>query len=90
MDLPQGQNDRQFWQTHVEQAKTFRGSKAAYCRKHNLVYDNFIYYKNRFSTPPESAAKVSGFTKVEVSSTVKPLPLPTLNLKNYPQLPDPK
>ena len=36
------------WSHHIEQAKKYNGSYASYCREHNLDYDQFIYYRDKF------------------------------------------
>lgn len=90
MDLPQGRVGSQFWQGHAEQFKKFNGSKKAYALQHGLAYHKVIYYTAKFSKKMVTASKPAGFAKVQVSPMAKPLHPAVLNLKSYPQLPDPK
>ena len=83
MDLPQGQVGDHFWQNHVEQKKKSKGTFAAYCRQHNIDYDQFVYHKNKILTQARSVELAKpGFAKVQAASVA--------TKKSYPQLPDPK
>ncbi|PIE03522.1 MAG: hypothetical protein CSA81_01600 [Acidobacteria bacterium] len=41
---------RAAWEDHVENWKNSYFTKAAYCRKKNLVYSQFIYWSSKLKT----------------------------------------
>lgn len=81
--------EEQILREHVERAKSYGGTIAAYCREHNLDYEKFMYCRKRMRA--KTSKTMSGFAKVQaVVSPSKPRATSTAGVKNYPQLPDPK
>lgn len=69
---------RAFMDAHCKQWLSSGLSKSAYCKQHNLVYHQFIWFVGRFDNNQASP----GFVKVE-SGPVKKLPATiTLHLRN--------
>jgi hypothetical protein len=43
---------RRFWSTHVNAWKTSRLSQTEYCRRHELKFHQFVYWRRKFSPKP--------------------------------------
>lgn len=73
-----------FWQSHIEAAKSFRGSAARYCDREQISLQSFYQWRKRLSSGiPSRYANV--FVPVEI--------LPASSPQNFQQrtsLPDPK
>ena len=41
-------NLEQFWLDHIQRRSSGNLSKTAYCKKHNLVYHQYIYWEHKF------------------------------------------
>lgn len=39
---------RRFWKQHIEGWKSSNQTQAGYCRRHDLSYDQFVYWKRAF------------------------------------------
>ena len=39
---------RQFWKQHIEGWKSSSQTQTAYCRRHDLLYHRFVYWKRKF------------------------------------------
>jgi hypothetical protein len=62
------------WAEHIASHQRSELSGKAYCAKHNLNYDQFGYYKRKFSATSRSQkAKDSGFViaKLDASQSTK-------------------
>jgi len=46
---------RMYWEGHVTQYNASSMSKAAYCRKHNLVYHQFVWWQCRLQTEEDTS-----------------------------------
>lgn len=46
---------RTYWEAHVTQYNASGMSKAAYCRKHNLVYHQFVWWQRRLQTEEDTS-----------------------------------
>lgn len=58
-----------FWQHHINQAKIFNGSIAAYCRKHGLSSNTFKYWSRNIEmrgAAPQLPASRSSFVPVKI------------------------
>jgi hypothetical protein len=43
---------RQFWKTHIASWQTSRVSQTAYCRRHELKFHQFVYWRRKFTPKP--------------------------------------
>ncbi len=48
---------RSFWSTHISTWKASRLTQAEYCRRHELKFHQFVYWRRKFS--PKPAAPIS-------------------------------
>ena len=76
------QTKAEFWQGHIQAAKSFHGSLRKYCDKENLNFNNFQYWRNKFKENKDEHLPVpSPFVPVQVQQA---------NLTRSQLLPDPK
>ncbi len=52
------QSQRHSWQAHIDQFNKAGGSKAAYCRKHDLNYHQFMYWHGQLSVSCDALVPV--------------------------------
>ena len=61
-----GQARRDYWQSQIEAWRASGQSQQAFCRRHDLNYAQFVYWRRKFeqSTASSSAKAASGFVTV--------------------------
>ena len=73
---------KQFWQEYVSLRQKYKCSKAAYCRKHKLNYDQFIYWEKKLTRSSSQLLPV----KLNIQGQIKSTLLCTLKLTNGTEL----
>jgi len=43
---------RQFWKTHIDSWQASRLSQTEYCRRHELKFNQFVYWRRKFTPKP--------------------------------------
>jgi hypothetical protein len=43
---------RQFWKTHIASWQASQGSQIEYCRRHELKFHQFVYWRRKFTPKP--------------------------------------
>ncbi len=43
---------RQYWRTHITSWQASRLSQTEYCRRHELKFHQFVYYRRKFTPKP--------------------------------------
>jgi len=43
---------RQFWKTHIDSWQASRLSQTEYCRRHELKFHQFVYWRRKFTPKP--------------------------------------
>ena len=56
---------RQFWKTHIASWQASRVSQAEYCRRHELKFHQFVYWRRKL--PPKPSVPIS-LVQVPVSA----------------------
>ena len=61
------QDVNRYWQAHVDAWKSSSQSGAAYCKTHELVYHQFVYWRQKFcseSVKQNNSQNSNGFAQV--------------------------
>jgi|688.fasta_scaffold372224_1 hypothetical protein len=82
--------DKESWQQHVESYQKSKQTKAAYCKKHNLVYHQFTYWCHRLKRKQASSEipkNSSAFIPIKIKSdSLRVTPLCTLEFDDGKRL----
>jgi hypothetical protein len=76
--------NEEFWKNHHELQKSSRMKRTDYCRKHNLNYDRFGYWINRWNRLKNENSTI-GLVSVKIKSNESPSQIKilcTLDLKD--------
>jgi hypothetical protein len=69
-----------FWQGHVRAWETSSQSGAAYCKTHELVYPQFMYWRQKFCAPRDNAKTSTLPTQKGFAHVMMPEPSSGLSL----------
>ena len=84
------QSVKRYWKRYIEEFKTSGMSKVAYCRTHELVYHQFLYWYDKFTKAEKTkAAKLSLQRKPVAKTESLASPFVPIKLQPDDKIPDP-
>lgn len=68
---------RQYWREHINSWQDSGQSQTEYCRRHDLTYHRFVYWREKFAPKPNETVSIVEvpLPPVEFSSLGKPWPV---------------